>query len=180
MSLCNFCGIRFGWSSLVGIIPVIGDFLDAFMAFMVVQTCTKIEGGLPAALRARMMANVALDFAVGLVPVVGDVADALFRANTRNAALLEAHLREKGKKNLRQSGLPVPAVDPSLPEEFDRYHHESPPRYESEPPARQGVMSANNGTPATPAAAKTHESRRSFFGFGSKSKPHDVEMGARR
>jgi len=179
MSLCNFCGIRFGWSSIIALLPVLGDALDAFMALMVVQTCTKIEGGLPTALRARMMMNIALDFAVGLVPIVGDVADALFRANTRNAALLEAHLREKGKKTLRQSGLPIPTVDPSDPDEFDRLQREDPPRYEADPPARQGVMSSqgNSGAPKTPAAANVHEAKRSFFGFSSRSQPQDVEMG---
>lgn len=65
------------------------------MALMVVQTCQKIDGGLPATLRARMMFNVMLDFGLGLVPFVGDIADAIFRANTRNAWLLETYLTKK-------------------------------------------------------------------------------------
>ena len=40
--------------------------------------------------------NIIMDFVVGIIPVLGDVADALFRANTRNAALLYEHLRERG------------------------------------------------------------------------------------
>ena len=64
------------------------------MALMVYWTCTQID--LPASLRSRMMLNILLDFAVGLVPVFGDVADALFRANTKNAALLHNHLRQRG------------------------------------------------------------------------------------
>ncbi|KKA28144.1 hypothetical protein TD95_000982 [Thielaviopsis punctulata] len=120
MCLFNCCGIRFGWSSVIGFIPAIGDVFDALLAVMVLRTCSQIEGGLPASLRARMMFNIILDFCVGLVPFLGDVADAVFRANTRNAALLEAHLREVGRKNLRKSGQPLPAIDPSQGSEFDR------------------------------------------------------------
>lgn len=64
---------------------------------MVVQTCQKIDGGLPATLRARMMFNVVLDFGLGLVPFLGDIADAVFRANTRNAWLLEMYLTKKAE-----------------------------------------------------------------------------------
>ncbi|KAH8895090.1 PH domain-containing protein [Thozetella sp. PMI_491] len=95
MSLFNCCGIRFGWSSVVGLIPVIGDAIDALMALMVVRTCGGIDGGLPQMLRARMMFNIALDFGIGLVPLLGDIADAVFRANTRNAWLLEVYLQKK-------------------------------------------------------------------------------------
>jgi len=65
------------------------------MALMVVKTCQKIDGGLPATLRARMMFNIVLDFGLGLIPLLGDIADAVFRANTRNAWLLEMYLTKK-------------------------------------------------------------------------------------
>ncbi len=44
-----------------------------------------------------MMFNIALDFGVGLIPILGDVADAIYRANTRNAWLLEAYLAKKAE-----------------------------------------------------------------------------------
>jgi len=97
MSLFNCCGIRFGWSSVVGIIPVIGDFIDLFLAWNVVRTCAQIDGGLPASLRSRMFFNILLDFGVGLVPFIGDLADAVFRANTRNAWALEQYLVRKAE-----------------------------------------------------------------------------------
>lgn len=92
MSLFNCCGIRFGWSSVIGFLPVIGDCLDLFMSYRLVNHCAKIDGGLPASLHARMMFNIMLDFGLGLVPIVGDIVDAIFRANTRNAWLLETYL----------------------------------------------------------------------------------------
>lgn len=101
MSLFNCCGIRFGWSSVIGIIPVVGDAIDALMALMLVRTCGKIEGGLPSTLRLRMLFNIMLDFGIGLVPFVGDIADALYRANTRNAWLLEVYLQKKAEAEKR-------------------------------------------------------------------------------
>ncbi|KPM46197.1 hypothetical protein AK830_g322 [Neonectria ditissima] len=198
LSLFNCCGIRFGWSSAIGLVPAIGDVIDGLMALIVMKTCNQIEGGLPSSLKARMMANIALDFVVGLVPFVGDVADALFRANTRNAALLEAYLREQGKKNLRQSGLPLPATDPSDPDEFDRMQSETPPEYTSQPPSRYESMSErpqrsrdhsrnrdhsrsrhHEREPSEPEPARVRESR-GFFGRSSRTRPQDVEMGNTR
>ncbi|XP_044718063.1 PH domain-containing protein [Hirsutella rhossiliensis] len=103
LALCSFLGIRFGWGSVIGLVPAIGDALDTFMALMVFKTCCQVEGGLPNATKMYMIFNIALDFGIGLVPFLGDLADAAFKANSRNALLLEQHLREKGKKELRKS-----------------------------------------------------------------------------
>ncbi|KAM0259435.1 hypothetical protein ACHAQJ_003329 [Trichoderma viride] len=182
MSLFNFLGIRFGWSSVIGLIPAAGDALDAFMAFMVYRTCCQVEGGLPTAVRIKMLINIILDFAVGLVPFLGDLADAVFRANTRNAALLEDHLRQKGKKELRKSGQPIPAVDPSSPEEYDRIQREDPPEYRSNPPSRRESPSRHDDrhyqeprAPREPDAARVRDDR-GYLGR-NKTRPHDVEMG---
>lgn len=137
-----------------------------------------------------------VDLVIGLIPFVGDVADALVLANTRNAAALEAHLRQKGQKNLRSSGQAVPATDPSDPIEFDRLHSESPgtsqpsrgPRepvnISSSQHARQtsGVAPVQSvPPPAVPARVHDSQHGRSgggLFGFGrKKSRPADVESG---
>ncbi|KAH8882110.1 hypothetical protein GQ53DRAFT_612212, partial [Thozetella sp. PMI_491] len=102
MSLFNCCGIRFGWSSVAGLIPVIGDFIDAFLALMVIRLCRGIDGGLPRMLQARMVFNVAFDFGIGLIPLLGDLFDAMFRANTQNAWLLEAYLQKKAEAERRE------------------------------------------------------------------------------
>ena len=95
----SFCGIKFGWSSIVGFIPALGDFIDLFMALMVLNTAMKVSPGKDRdALRAKMMMNIIVDFAIGLVPVLGDVADTFFRANTRNAIALEKMLNDRVKK----------------------------------------------------------------------------------
>jgi hypothetical protein len=62
------------------------------MSARVIRKCKKVQGGLP----AQMIFNLILEFGIGLVPVLGDVANALFRANTRNAVVLEKYLYNKG------------------------------------------------------------------------------------
>lgn len=70
--------------------------------FLVVRKAKQVEGGLPPALYSRMLLNIALDFGIGLVPFLGDIADAWFKANTRNAWLLEDYLVKQAE--LRRTG----------------------------------------------------------------------------
>ena len=152
------------------------------MAIMVLRTCQQIEGGMPAAVRSKMVFNIIIDFAVGLVPFVGDLVDAVFRANTKNAILLEEHLREKGAKALKAQGRPLPTLDPSDPDEFDRQENNPPPAYTTGQPSRHGNgASTSTRTAAQPRPqAQPHgapsQERGSWFGFGRKKQP-DVERG---
>lgn len=79
----------------------IGDFIDLFFAVRLMNKCNTIEGGLPSALRRKMIRWIVIDFLIGLVPFIGDLADAAFRANTMNVSILENHLIEKhGPKSM--------------------------------------------------------------------------------
>ncbi|KAK9476203.1 hypothetical protein V1514DRAFT_198823 [Lipomyces japonicus] len=95
MSLGWCCCVGIGWSSVIGIIPGIGDIISAYLSYLVVRAANKIDGGLPGWLYSKMMANVIIDFLFGLVPIVGDVVDILYKANSRNALLLEKYLRDR-------------------------------------------------------------------------------------
>lgn len=163
----------------------IGDVIDAFMAMMVLRTCQQVEGGLPADVKTKMYINIILDFGIGLVPFLGDVVDALFRANTKNAVVLENYLRKKGAQNLKSHGQQIP-VDPTDPDEYDRHMAESdpPPRYASAQSSRAGTQRQAKGK------GDSHQMRTSppqskqsgglLGSFGSKSKQHDVERGDAR
>ncbi|PLN75748.1 PH domain protein [Aspergillus taichungensis] len=171
--LFNLCGIRFGWGSVIALIPFAGDVADSALAMMVVKSCEGIDGGLPARLRMMMLVNVIIDFLIGLVPFVGDLADAIYKCNTRNAIALEKHLREKGAKSIakrqRRQG---DEVDPSLPEEWDRQHatpSDDPPSYDQ---AQGGDVSR----PAPARHASRGRSQRGWFG-GSTHRAEDVEAG---
>lgn len=88
------------------------------LALMVIRTSSEV--GLPSTVLVHMLFNVILDFFLGLVPLLGDIADMAYKANTRNAILLEDHLRQRGAENLRRQGqtnVPDPSLGPVEVEE---------------------------------------------------------------
>lgn len=173
----------------------IGDAGDAALALMVVRTCEGIDDGLPPRLRMMMLINVIIDFFIGLVPFIGDIADAVYKCNTRNAVILEKHLREKGAKRLKKQAqrrdLPATEnrreeriIDHSLPEEWDKQESgmvdSLPPGYREH--AMSGVRPADNADSRPtrpPRAKKSRDSRGSsrwWFG-GSRQREDDLERG---
>jgi len=90
-------GTRFavGLDPLVGLVPGLGDALGALVASSVLLTA--LRAGIPAAIAARMLLNIALDAFVGAIPVAGDVFDAGFRANARNVSLFEHWLADPAR-----------------------------------------------------------------------------------
>ena len=85
-------GIRFGLDSIVGLVPGAGDLASALLSGYIVLASARL--GVPPWVVMRMILNLGVDTLVGSVPLVGDVFDVGFRANTRNAALLERHIAE--------------------------------------------------------------------------------------
>jgi hypothetical protein len=51
-----------------------------------------------------MIGNVGIDFAVGAIPLIGDLFDFAFKANRRNAQLLEQHLDRQRNRVRPRSG----------------------------------------------------------------------------
>ncbi|CAI6300702.1 unnamed protein product [Periconia digitata] len=96
-ALFNFMGIRFGWSSVVGIAPVVGDATAALMSLNLIRLMCNVEGGLPWQTIIHMFIYMAIDFGMGLVPVLGDLADAAYKCNGKNVRLLEKHLDKRYK-----------------------------------------------------------------------------------
>lgn len=101
MSLFHWCGFRFGWSVIIGLVPVLGDVIDCLLAYWIIRKANQINGGLPDKIKRRMYLNVAADFAIGLVPLLGDIADALYKANSRNTWLLEDYLVKKAAEEAK-------------------------------------------------------------------------------
>ncbi|KAL2258653.1 hypothetical protein VTK26DRAFT_7967 [Humicola hyalothermophila] len=93
--LCCCSSVKFGWGSFFALLPVIGDFGDLFMALIIIRSAWGVDGGLSKRVLAWMLANVFFDFLIGLVPILGDLLDMSWRANTRNAWLLDAYLTAK-------------------------------------------------------------------------------------
>jgi hypothetical protein len=83
----SILGVRVGLDSVIGLVPVVGDTLTAAVGLYPLWVAHK--HGLGTAVKVRMGLNVLADWAVGLVPVAGDLLDVAFKANLRNADLLE-------------------------------------------------------------------------------------------
>ena len=82
--------VRVGLDPILGLVPVAGDSLAAFVSLYVVVEAALL--GVSTVTLVRMLFNVALDTAVGTVPVLGDAFDVLWRANDRNVRLAKRDL----------------------------------------------------------------------------------------
>lgn len=132
LSLGSFCGIRCGWSAIIGLIPAIGDVIDMLLCLMVYRTICSVEPKLDTGIKMKMKFNIIIDFVIGLIPFAGDIADAAYKCNTKNVILFEDELRKRGKKRLK--GTPQENMyDPSLADEFD-YRAEEEARSRNGPP----------------------------------------------
>lgn len=85
-----FTHIRFGWDSVVGLVPGVGDTAALIPSLYILHQAHDM--GAPKPLLARMAGNIGIDWVVGLMPLVGDLLDIGVKSNTRNVALLRQHL----------------------------------------------------------------------------------------
>jgi hypothetical protein len=81
---------RFGLDALFGLVPGFGDIAGALVAVYAMRVARRLNA--PPVIQLHMLSNIALDALVGMVPIAGDLFDFAFKAQTRNLALLEAHL----------------------------------------------------------------------------------------
>ena len=95
--------IRFGWDSILGLLPGVGDVLTlASQAYLIVQA---FRVGVRKRVYVKMLGNAFIDFLIGLIPGVGDVFDIFWKSNRRNAALLEAEIARRMGSASRTSAL---------------------------------------------------------------------------
>lgn len=83
---------RFGLNSLIGLTPAAGDALLTAVSLYIVYEAHRL--GVPRAKLVRMLRNVGIEAAAGAVPLLGDLFDMGFKANLRNLAIVEEHVRE--------------------------------------------------------------------------------------
>jgi Domain of unknown function (DUF4112) len=81
-----------------------------------------------------MQINLAIDFIIRFIPFINDFADAIYKCNTKNAALLENKLRKRGERRLKNANRQY-KVDLNLSKIYDNAfnnnftHYKPPPRY---------------------------------------------------
>lgn len=82
---------RIGWDGIVGLIPGVGDAIG--LAPLAYYFFLARRHRLGFSVYLRLLANQGIDFLVGTIPVLGDLFDLAFKANLRNARLLEEVIR---------------------------------------------------------------------------------------
>ncbi|NKI34742.1 DUF4112 domain-containing protein [Wenzhouxiangella sp. XN79A] len=85
--------IRFGFDSIIGLIPVAGDTVSAAISGYIYTFARK--AGVPRRKRMKMVWNIFVDWLIGLVPLVGDMFDIGFKANTRNVRIIMTHFERR-------------------------------------------------------------------------------------
>lgn len=76
-----------GLDPLIGLVPGYGDWFSCGVSIYVLIEAIRL--GTPPDVLAKMALNVGVDIAVGFVPGLGDVFDLFFKANARNAQLIQ-------------------------------------------------------------------------------------------
>ena len=71
----SFLGMRFGWATVIGSIPEVGDALDVILSIYVYYMCRKVDGGLDLKTKSKMKAWILTDGLIGTIPFVGDLID---------------------------------------------------------------------------------------------------------
>jgi hypothetical protein len=82
---------RFGLDALFGLVPGLGDLAGGVAAVYALQVARRLR--VPSEIQLHMLSNIALDALIGTVPIFGDVFDFVFKAQTRNLALLDTWLK---------------------------------------------------------------------------------------
>ena len=89
-------GFRFGFAGIIGLIPGIGDVIDAVISFYIVARA--IQLGIARVAIARMLVNIGIEGFAGAVPIFGDLFDVAFKANRRNFQILKNHISQPGRQ----------------------------------------------------------------------------------
>lgn len=79
-----------GLDAVVGLVPVVGDFITAAMGSYIVWEARNL--GMPKWQLLRMGGHIGVDTAIGMVPVVGDLFDLAYRSNTKNLRILRKYM----------------------------------------------------------------------------------------
>lgn len=90
----SFLGYRFGLDPVIGLVPGIGDIIPFMLGIYMIWIARDLE--LPGEKVMEMIRNIIIDAFLGIIPVVGDLSDFVFRAYSKNLAIIESHIAIKG------------------------------------------------------------------------------------
>ena len=85
-------GLKFGLDGLLGLVPVVGDFITSFISLYIVFQAALLGCGPSVIL--RMGLNLLIENLIDFLPVIGNFFDFLWKANNKNILLIEQHLSD--------------------------------------------------------------------------------------
>lgn len=85
-------GYRIGLDGFIGLIPGVGDFIGGLLSSVIIYKAHQL--GVPRMILGRMIINMMIDTVLGAIPLAGDVFDFVWKANKRNAALLNDYQQQ--------------------------------------------------------------------------------------
>lgn len=77
---------RIGIDAIIGLVPGVGDTIGALLSTYIILEAARRGASIWTV--TRMLANVGVETVFGAVPLLGDLFDVVFKANSRNLALL--------------------------------------------------------------------------------------------
>jgi len=92
-------GFKFGLDALIGLIPVVGDFVTSAMSLYIIAQAASLGAG-PSTL-IRMAINIVIENLFDMLPVIGNLFDFYWKANNKNIRLLESHLANPARETIK-------------------------------------------------------------------------------
>jgi hypothetical protein len=76
------------------LLPGFGDALGAFLSAYILLEAMQL--GVPKTTLLRMVGNIVVEMLIGAIPLLGDIFDVAWKANRKNADLLDAYVSSSG------------------------------------------------------------------------------------
>lgn len=92
-------GIKFGLDALIGLIPVVGDFVTSALSLYIIAQAASLGAG-PSTL-IRMAINILVENLFDMLPFLGNIFDFYWKANNKNLRLLESHLANPTRETIK-------------------------------------------------------------------------------
>ena len=92
-------GFKFGLDGLLGLIPVVGDFITSFISLYILFQAALLGCGPSVIL--RMGLNLLIENLIDFLPIIGNFFDFIWKANNKNILLIEQHLSDPFSTTLK-------------------------------------------------------------------------------
>lgn len=79
--------IKFGLDPILGLVSGVGDLAGASLSIYFMAYAAKLDA--KSSVLIRMFLNILADLTIGSIPILGDIFDVAWKANLRNAIILE-------------------------------------------------------------------------------------------